>query len=327
MLEGIGVGDLSRQCTRIGVGDPSHRGIGRKPFAPEIRTPGRIRLMANPVDQAHMPGRSERELALRYDLMVAPLWQDVLQQWFEDRLDLPNDARVMELNCGTGGLALSIASALTGKGEVIAVDDDQARIDLAMAKADVDKLPNLFFRVAGKDPDATHEGPFDLAIGDATLLDQVALPGLLDTLMISADSDGQVALKLITRGSFGEFFSILWEALYDRDLTRLSPGVEDLIQQFPTVSDGQRMMKDRGLAHVHAYAGKKDLRFSSAAELFDFPIIADYLLVDWFSFLPDLATREVVQDRIIEILGRETQTLPFDLSIKTTLLTGRKSLA
>ncbi|MBI4468099.1 MAG: methyltransferase domain-containing protein [Acidobacteria bacterium] len=273
-----------------------------------------------------MNQRSGRELALRYDLLIAPLWGEVLGEWVEERLDLSEDARVLELNCGTGGLSVAMATSLCGKGEVIGVDHDRDRLELAEAKASVVKLQNLTFRLREADEALNHEAPYTVTIGDAATFNGQGTAELLAELVRRTAHDGQVGLKLITRGSFGEFFSIFWEALYDCDLTGHGGGVEALIEQFPTVSESQAMMRDHGLAHVHAYVEKKDFRFATAEEVFDFPLIEDYFVTGWFEFLPDPETRARVRERMVEIIHRETRTQPFDLSVKTTLLTGRKDL-
>src|SRR4028119_1184097 len=63
------------------------------------------------------------------------------------------------------------------------------------------------------------------------------LPEVLAEMVRVAAPGAAVALTLPTASSFGEFYSIYWEALLNADMLDESPIVEQLIQQRPTVSD------------------------------------------------------------------------------------------
>jgi hypothetical protein len=57
-----------------------------------------------------------------------------------------------------------------------------------------------------------------------------------------------IAFALPTASSFGEFFSIYWEALHNNGLIDHESDVEQLITELPTVSEVEQMAEDEGLA-------------------------------------------------------------------------------
>ena len=59
-----------------------------------------------------------------------------------------------------------------------------------------------------------------------------------------------IALALPTSSSFGEFFSIYWEALHNTGLTDHEVAVEHLITELQTISEVEQMAEDEGLRDV-----------------------------------------------------------------------------
>jgi hypothetical protein len=57
---------------------------------------------------------------------------------------------------------------------------------------------------------------------------------------------GTVAWWMPTSSSFGEFFSIFWEALLNADLEDHGVNVEHLISELPTISDVEKLAEEEG---------------------------------------------------------------------------------
>src|SRR5262245_53654198 len=87
---------------------------------------------------------NEKELAYRYDLIIATEWHERFDQLIFENFEIPEEGQFLVLNCGTGALSIEIAERLKA-GEVFALDRDIERLELARAKAVVKKIDNITF--------------------------------------------------------------------------------------------------------------------------------------------------------------------------------------
>jgi hypothetical protein len=133
-----------------------------------------------------------------------------------------------------------------------------------------------------------------------------------------------VVLKLTTRGSFDEFFSIYWEALYNLGLTKYTPKLEALISGQLTVTDVENLATNMGLQQVESVTRKERFDYTDAQTFFEAPLIKMFFLNDWLMLLPDQNTRHLFQEEAAAIIDRERHGMDFDVSIKATLVMGRK---
>jgi ubiquinone/menaquinone biosynthesis C-methylase UbiE len=268
--------------------------------------------------------KSDKEIAYRYDLYVVPHWRESLDQMVLQHVEMPRTGSILDVNAGTGGLAIELATSIGNRGEVIATDAQAERLSLARAKAGVKKLNNVFF--LEKDPTQLEmeDYKFNLVVGDATLMRSEHIEEMLAEMVRVAEYEAVVALMMLTHGSFGEVFSLLWEALYLCQLSHYAPEIEALINEHQTTIQAHQMMQRQGLGHVHRFTERKELNFDSAQEFFESPLIEDYFLDHWLSFLPDAATRQHVTDKIMELIDRESHESYFEVSVKASLWVGKR---
>ncbi len=268
--------------------------------------------------------RSNRELAYLYDLYVAPTWRDCFDRLFNEKLGLPAEGRVLDVNCGTGGHAIEMASALATKGDVTAIDECGEMIALARAKVTVAKIDNIDFSVASGDALAFPNNSFDLAVCDASFLPPTRLPAQIKELKRVAKPGAMVAIYLATRGSFDEFFSIFWEALYDCHLAdELLAPLEGLIKERPTVSDCEDILSGAGLSIKETFQKKEEFLYENAEQFLTAPLIENYMLDGWLAILPPKSI-EPVREALARIIDRERAGYNFDVSIKATMFTAEK---
>src|SRR5262245_12650321 len=161
---------------------------------------------------------TEKELAYRYDLFIAPEWRRRFDALVDENLEIPGEGEILEVNCGTGDHALEMAERLKDKGEVVAVDPGAERLELARAKTLVAKLQNVRFEQALPRQLPFESGRFDVVIGDASLAETSEIEATLTEMIRVAKSGASVTIMLATHGSFDEFFSIYWEALMEAGL-------------------------------------------------------------------------------------------------------------
>jgi len=271
-----------------------------------------------------MATRDEKEQAFRYDLFITPDWRDRFDTLINESIKLPVEGRFLDVNCGTGAHAIELAERMRGKGDVIGVDPGSERIAIARAKAQVKKLDNVTFQQAiGSDLPFEIDN-FSIVIGDASLLRTNEVQDLFEELTRVAQAEGRVILKLITRGSFDEFFSIYWEALNDIGMAdEVWTALEQLINDRRTVSDVEQMAAGLGLQKIETFVTKELFGYETAEEFLESPLIEDSFLEEWFEFLPEAGLTEV-RERIKVIIDRERHGAPFEVSVKATIVTGIK---
>ncbi|HWP42702.1 MAG TPA: class I SAM-dependent methyltransferase [Blastocatellia bacterium] len=268
---------------------------------------------------------SDKELAYRYDLFIAPDWGERFDSLIDESIELPTEGRVLEVNCGTGAHAIELAREMKGKGSVVATDSSHGRIELARAKAQVKKVTDVEFEEARATSLPFRSDDFDAVIGDASLMRAHQIEPVLSEMLRVARPGGRVILKLTTRGSFGEFFSIYWEALHDAGLIEeVLPELEKLINERSTVSEVEDMAERLGLRDVESFSTKEEFFYETGTDFITSPLIQDSFLSEWLAIVP-AERREEVRDRIISLIESERHNAPFDISVKATLIAGVKS--
>ncbi len=267
---------------------------------------------------------NSKELAFRYDLFITPEWRDRFETLVNESIDLPVEGRILDVNCGTGAHAIELAKRMRGKGEVIGIDSSAERIALARAKAQVSKLGEVRFEQGSGSDLPFDNDEFSAVVGDASMLPADQIEGVLAEMVRVAQPEGRVVLKLATHGSFGEFFSIYWEALYESGIDNdVRTGLERLISEHSTVSDVELVAKRVGLRNVGSFISKEEFDYETGGEFLESPLIKDFFLSDWLAIVPE-KSRDEVRRQIVSIIERERHNAPFDLSIKATVITGVK---
>jgi ubiquinone/menaquinone biosynthesis C-methylase UbiE len=268
--------------------------------------------------------KDPKELAYLYDLYIVPMWREAFDRMVDEEIELPKEGRFLEVECGTGGYAIDLAVRGGAKVNVVGVDSSEERLALARGKADIQYVSRATFQQAPPDDLDFTVGEFDLVIGDFSLLPQDEIEEALEELIRVAKKGATVAVKLATHGSFGEFYSVYWEALYDQDLIEYSPQLEGMITERLTVSNAETMALDAGLQRVRSVTSKEKLEFSDGEAFLASPLIETSFLDDWLSFLPNEKARLNVGRQLVKIIDRERQNVNFDISIKATLIIGQK---
>ena len=233
---------------------------------------------------------SDKELAFRYDLFITPDWRDRFDTLVNKSVKMPLEARILDVNCGTGAHAIELAEQMPGKREVVGIDPSAERIAIARAKALVKKAKDVKFEqgIASDLPFESHE--FDVVIGDASMLPVDELEDVLAEMVRVARPEGRVILKLTTRGTFDEF---------------------------------ELMLEHSGVRNVESFISREEFSFDTAEGFLESPLIADSFLTDWLDIVPAESRDEVV-GRLVAIIERERNNAPFDVSVKAAVIAGVK---
>jgi ubiquinone/menaquinone biosynthesis C-methylase UbiE len=267
---------------------------------------------------------NEKELAYRYDLFITPDWRDRFDTLVNEEVELPTEGRILDANCGTGAHSIELAEKMRGVGEVIGVDPSAERIEIARAKALAKKVDNVAFEQSTPTALRFDSFEFDAVLGDASMLPPDQVEDLLDEIIRVAQPDAPVVLKMVTRGSFDEFFSIYWEALMDAGLVEDVWGeLEALIKERETTFEAERMAERAGLRDLKSFSSKEEFSFETGQDFMESPVIKDTFLSDWLAIAPE-QRREEIRERLTAIIDRERHDATFEVSIKATLITGVK---
>jgi ubiquinone/menaquinone biosynthesis C-methylase UbiE len=267
----------------------------------------------------------EKELAYLHELYVAPDWGERFAELIDEHVRLPKEGRALYVAAGTGGHALALKERAGADVSLVGVDESEERLQLARAKAAAAKLgAQTEFRLTQLEALDFDDDQFDLVVGDASLVTPERLPEIFAEMVRVAAPGATVALNLPTASSFGEFFSIYWEALGNAGLLDEATLVEHLITELPTITDVEQWAAREGLDEVQSWTRIEEFDFDSGAEFLAAPLVKNFLLRNWLEPLPDAAAHARVLAAITEIIDEERHEGEFALSIKATLVVGQK---
>jgi len=265
--------------------------------------------------------KTEKELAFVQDLMIAPDWGERFASLLDQHLKAPKQGRVLYAGAGTGGHALGLRERAGRDVKLVCVDENAESIEIARAKAVTLSVAAEF--VTGKlDNLAQKHNDFDLVIADLSLVAPERLPRIIAEMVRVGRPGSQVAITLPTSSSFGEFFSIYWEALYNSEFAE-EVDIESLLNALPTVSELEEVVGGEGLGEVASWTEIEGFDYNSGEEFLNAPLISDFLMQGWLASVP-LDKQGRVTHEIANLINAERQEAAFLLTVKATLVMGRK---
>jgi ubiquinone/menaquinone biosynthesis C-methylase UbiE len=265
--------------------------------------------------------KTQRELAFIQDLLIAPDWGERFATLIDEYVKVPKKGRLLYAGAGTGGHALGLRERAGKKIEFLGVDENDESIEIARAKA-VTLGVAAEFRIGKLDGLELKDNQFDLVIGDLSLFAPERISAILSELVRVTNPGGTVAIVLPTSSSFGEFFSIYWEALYNSEFAG-EVDIEGLLNALPTASDVEAIATREGLVDVAAWTQTEAFDFGSGEEFLNAPLISDFLMKGWMQAVPEEKQERVTQE-IANLINEERHEAEFLLTVKATLLLGKK---
>lgn len=267
--------------------------------------------------------KSDKELAFLQDLYVSTDWGERFAELVDEHVELPKEGRALYVAAGTGGHAMAMQERVGNELIFTCTDESEECLELARAKAVAMKAKTEFRRVPLEALGFVDDF-FDLVIGDASLVAPERLREMFEEMMRVAAPGATVALTLPTSSSFGEFFSIYWEALHNAHMDDHEFDVETLITELPTVSAVEEMAENGGLENISSWTRVEEFDYESGEAFMDSPLITDFLLKNWLSTIEDEEMLARVLSEIKSIIDEERHSMDFALSVKATLVSGRK---
>ncbi|HEV8203652.1 MAG TPA: methyltransferase domain-containing protein, partial [Pyrinomonadaceae bacterium] len=255
--------------------------------------------------------KTEKELAFLQDLFIAPDWGERFAELIDEHVTLPKEGEALYVAAGTGGHALALHERAGEKLELLCVDENPECLELARAKASATN-ERITFATTPFDSLNLDDNRFDLVIGNASLVPRNRVRKMFSELVRVATPGATIALALPTASSFGEFFSIYWEALHNSGLLDRESDVEQLITELPTVSDLEQLADDEGLTQVESFTRIEEFDFESGEQFLTSPLVAEFLMHDWLALVPD-DRRAALFSEISRLINEERHEAEFAL--------------
>ena len=271
-----------------------------------------------------MAPKTNKELAFLQDLFVATDWGERFAELIDEHVKLPKAGRALYVASGTGGHAIALQQRSLAALSFLCVDENEESLELARAKATALK-GRTEFRHGRVDQLALDDDEFSLVIGDGSLVHSERAPEMLAEMVRVAAPGATVALSLPTFSSFGEFFSIYWEALHNCGLLDHESDVESLITTLPSVSSLEATGEQAGLEDVSSWIKIEEFDYETSEKFLGSPLIADFLMPIWLETLPRDSHEQVVNE-IGRLINEERREAKFTLTVKATLVMGKKAL-
>jgi ubiquinone/menaquinone biosynthesis C-methylase UbiE len=267
--------------------------------------------------------KSDKELAFLQDLFIAPDWGERFAELIDEHVKLPKEGKALYVAAGTGGHALALYERAGEKLKLLCVDENPECLELARAKATATN-EQITFRTTQPDNLDLKDNRFDFVIGNASLVSRQRVRKMFSEIVRVAAPGATIVLTLPTASSFGEFFSIYWEALHNNGLIDHESDVEQLVTELPTVSDIEQLAEDEGLQDVESWTRIEEFDFESGEQFLSSPLVAEFLMHDWLALVPD-DTRAALFSEISRLINEERHEAEFALSVKATLVGGQKA--
>lgn len=267
--------------------------------------------------------KSEKELAFLQDLFIAPDWGERFSELIDEHVKVPKEGSALYVAAGTGGHAIALHERAGERLKLLCLDENPECLEIARAKATATH-EQITFQTAPLDRLGLPDNEFDLVVGNASLVARQRVRKMFSEMVRVAAPGATIALAVPTFSSFGEFFSIYWEALHNNGLLDQESDVEQLITELPTVSEIERMADDEGLTEVASWTRIEEFDFDTGEQFLNSPLVAEFLMSDWLALVPD-DTRAGVVSEITRLINEERHEAEFALSVKATLVVGQKA--
>ena len=258
--------------------------------------------------------KTEKELAFLRDLYIETDWTERFTNLFDDNFKFTDEEKILYVNAGAGNHALAVREKLDDEIEIFGVSESRELLNIARAKADAIQANVDFSIVYPKEK-------FDAVLADASLIEPTEALNLLAKIVKS--SKNQVAFFMPSTSSFGEIYSLLWEAFLNADLPEKGAEVERLIVELPTVLKVEETAKDLGLTKIETIVRSEFFDFDDGNAFVNSPLAADFLLPAWLDFLSEDEQEQVIK-KFAMAIDEDCAGTNFQFSVKATLLVGEK---
>ena len=261
--------------------------------------------------------KTRKELAFLRELSINNDWTKRFTDLIDKHVKFSDEENLLYINAGTGDHCLALREKVGRDTVMFATCEDDDILTIARDKAAAIKADVDFSRIRFEDES------FDMVLADASFVPSHELEELIDEALRVAKTDAKVAMMIVSAGSFGEIFSLLWEVLFNEDLGEHGAAAEKLIAELPTISQAEELAGRAGLVNIKSHTANEVFEYENGAEFISSTLVSDFLLPSWLETLSE-KEKELVNGKLSELIDAEDADLTFRFSVKATLLTGEK---
>lgn len=269
-----------------------------------------------------MTDKTAKELAFLHDLYVATDWSERFAELVDSRLKLPEEGQFLYVECGTGGHALELREKLGDAVEMICTESDIERLRIAQAKAEAVSA-DIKFQNSPPSRLNFPNAEFTSVVCDGSFVPTADLLSIWQEIYRVTEEEGTVAFVLPTASSFGEFFSVFWQALHELELDELTDEMEKLINELPKISDVKEVAENAGFRAVETETRREIFEFDLGEDFIRSPLISDFLFPVWTRFVPPEQQIQLIR-KIEDVINETRDEMSFQLTVKMTSVTARK---
>ncbi|MEO5859347.1 MAG: class I SAM-dependent methyltransferase [Pyrinomonadaceae bacterium] len=261
--------------------------------------------------------KTERELAFVRDLDINESWTRRFTDLIDKHVGFKDAENILYINAGTGDHCIAIREKTDEKKTIVATCENDELLKIARDKGAAVRAEIEFL------DDEIDDDSFDAVIADASFTrSDEAAEQIMDAIRV-ARPGGSVAIVLPSAGSFGEVFSLLWEVLFNEELSEHTAAVESMIADIPTVSKVEEIAENAGLREIKTEMATELFEFENGAAFVASALVSDFLMPIWLEMLDD-ETAENVSQKLAQLIDQEDADLSFRFTVKVTLITGKK---
>jgi ubiquinone/menaquinone biosynthesis C-methylase UbiE len=261
--------------------------------------------------------KTEKELAFLRDLSIESDWTRRFTDLVDKHIDLRDSDNMLYINAGVGGHALSLDERFGEKTDIFASCENEDLLAIARDKAAALRSDVDFSTLRFEDE------AFDAVLGDATFVRPTEVESFIENTVRVGRTGAEIAFFLPSAGSYGEIFSLMWEALFNADLSEHGAIVEQVIAELPPVWRLEEMAEKAGIVNINTQTAIELFEYESSAEFTASPLVEDFLMPMWLESLQE-TEKDRFSKELAQLIDVEDGTLTFRFSIKATMLTGEK---
>lgn len=257
-----------------------------------------------------------RELSFLRDLYINDEWTKRFTDLVDEKIEFDGVENLLYLNAGTGNHCFALREKISDDTAFFAYCDDEHLLKIAREKAAAINS-DIDFSMLRFENDS-----FDRVIADGSFSKPDEVGHFIEDAVRVIRSGGDVAIMLLGAGSFGEVYSMLWEALTE---IRQDGGelVETMISSIATVSAIEEIAKNTGLVNIETHSALEVFDFENGQAFIKSPLVENFLMPEWLKGLEE-NEKEQVRDKLAQLIDAEDGDLSFRFSAKVVLLTGEK---
>ena len=262
--------------------------------------------------------KTQKELAYLRDLYIDEQWTQRFTDLVDKHIKFSKEKNLLYINASTGNHVFALRDKYSKVDAMFATCENEDILKIARDKA-IAVQTDVDFSMLQFEDEA-----FDAVLADASFVRPADLKAFVENSVRVARPGATIANFLVTSGSFGEVFSILWEVLFNEGMGDNGHVTEELITELPTVEEVEEMAGDAGLSNIESHTAIEVFEYENGAEFVSSPLVADFLLPVWLKTLSEKEKKQATK-KLAKLVDDEDGPLTFRFSVKATLVTGQKA--